>query len=208
MKNLSPLLYEVACTPSDILTVKYCRGEGGRGRPGRSRASKHGRAARGSKCNPGHCCVQPGLCLHAPRQIGRSALVQKSLRPGVKGLSLLPVQEGNFASPPVPRITPHHAVDLPQDLVNLANLGLVFQEDGGVEVRDLRRRRACRFRTEHVAAKPCKRWQKRAGASFDQHMLHQQGAASIPCEERSQQIQSLEIASLTNPSAAAGRCDP
>lgn len=32
---------------------------------------------------------------------------------------------------------PHHAVDLPQDLIHLANLGLVLQEDGGVEVWDL-----------------------------------------------------------------------
>ena len=31
----------------------------------------------------------------------------------------------------------HHAVDLPKDLVHLANLGLVLQEDGSVEVGDL-----------------------------------------------------------------------
>jgi hypothetical protein len=28
MKNLSPLLYDVASTPSDIFTVKYCAGGG------------------------------------------------------------------------------------------------------------------------------------------------------------------------------------
>ena len=33
----------------------------------------------------------------------------------------------------------HHVVDGPQDLLHLADLGLVLQEDGGVEVRDLRR---------------------------------------------------------------------
>ena len=40
---------------------------------------------------------------------------------------------------PAARAAPwaHHVVDLPQDLLHLADLGLVLQEDGGVEVGDL-----------------------------------------------------------------------